>query len=204
MSETRGTSLPVLDPAAVRKERRARAQEAEARRHERERALAEAVTGWFAPGEASRAELRHQQTVTVPVGRAHETLRRCRDELGFDLLTDVTVVDTLKLEGDHPERFWVVWQLLSLAQNATIWVRAWVNEDEPACPSVRDLWPAAGYAEREAYDMFGVEFTGHGDLRRLLMPEDYAGFPLRKDYPLRGRGERDNFPVIRRANEEAL
>ena len=80
----------------------------------------------------------------------------------------------------------------------TMSVKTWVDEEQPVVPTCSDLWPAAGWAEREVYDMFGIEFEGHPNLIRLLMPFDYSGHPLRKDYPLRGRGERDNFPVIRR------
>ena len=66
-------------------------------------------------------------------------------------------------------------------------------------PTVQAVWPSAGWPEREVWDLFGITFDGHPDLRRILMPEEYSSFPLRKDYPLRGKGERHNFPVITRA-----
>ena len=132
-------------------------------------------------------------------------LQYLRDDsrLSFDLLTDVTVVDHLHMHQDEiGSRFAVVYQLQSLAHNHRFRVKARVPEDDPRCPSVYDLWRSALWGEREAHDMFGVEFDGNPDMRRLLMPEDYPGFPLRKDYPLRGRGERDSFPQYRPGKKE--
>lgn len=119
-------------------------------------------------------------------------------ELAFDFLSDVTVVDHLLLEiPEVGERFAVVYQLNSLAKSHRYQVKARVPGDDPRVSSVVDLWSSALWGEREAHDMYGVIFEGNPDLRRLLMPEDYPGFPLRKDYPLRGRGERDAFPQYR-------
>ncbi|MBX3468244.1 MAG: NADH-quinone oxidoreductase subunit C [Planctomycetes bacterium] len=203
MSE-QGNRLPIADPAARKKERLEQAKAARERRVARERALADQVAGWFQPDEVRRSDFRDQFTITVPLARAKDTLRRCRDELGYAMLTDVTAIDTLRLPGQHPERFIVSWSLVNLDQEARLFLQAYVNEDDPVAPTASDLWPAADWAEREVYDMFGLEFEGHPNLIRLLMPFDYAGHPLRKDYPLRGRGERDNFPVVRRTNEERV
>jgi NADH-quinone oxidoreductase subunit C len=137
------------------------------------------------------------------VGREHvrPILAHLRDdrELAFDFLVDVTVVDHLQLELPELEghRFAVVYILRSLSRSHVFEVKARVPEDDPVIPSVHDLWKSALWGEREAHDMYGVEFEGNPDMRRLLMPEDYPGFPLRKDYPLRGRGERDAFPQYR-------
>lgn len=209
MSEQHGNRLPTTDASSSTQasrfiDRREQARAAAERRVARERALADQVAGWFDAGEVRRADFRNQFTITIPLGRAKETLRRCRDELGFAMLTDVTAVDTLRLEGDHPERFIVCWNLLNLDQEARLFLQAYVSEDDPVAPTASDIWPAANWAEREVYDMFGIEFEGHPNLIRLLMPFDYAGHPLRKDYPLRGRGERDNFLVVRRTNEEKV
>lgn len=114
--------------------------------------------------------------------------------LRFDFLVDVTAVDRLVLEADdHGERYEVVYQLRSLHHGHTLQVKTTTSEEEPRVPSLCGLWKSALWGERETHDMFGIVFDGNPDLRRLLMPENYPGFPLRKDYPLRGRGERDSF-----------
>ena len=77
-------------------------------------------------------------------------------------------------------------------------VKAGVDDPDPTLPSVVRLWPGADWMEREVFDMYGITFAGHPDLRRILMPEEFTAFPLRKDYPLRGRGERHNFPRLTR------
>lgn len=115
--------------------------------------------------------------------------------LDFNFLTDVTAVDHLLLETPEVgERFSVVYQLSSLTHGHRFQVKARVPEGDPVVPSVCDLWKAALWGEREVHDMFGIEFEGNPDMRRFLMPEDFPGYPLRKDYPLHGRGERDAFP----------
>ena len=92
------------------------------------------------------------------------------------------------------ERFASVYQLYSTGKNHRFTLKAPIPEDDPRVPSAFELWKSALWAEREAHDMYGIQFEGNPDLRRLLMPQDFPGFPLRKDYPLRGRGERDAFP----------
>jgi NADH-quinone oxidoreductase subunit C len=83
-------------------------------------------------------------------------------------------------------------------KNYYLRVKTWVPEDDPVVNTASDVWKSAPWAEREVWDLFGIKFRGHADLRRLVMPYDYSGHPLRKDYPLRGRGERFNFPKITR------
>ena len=119
-------------------------------------------------------------------------------ELSFEMLSDVTAVDHLHLEmPEIGERFAVVYQLFSWTRQHRFTLKARVPESDPRLPSAYGLWKSALWAEREVYDMFGIEFDGNPDMRRLLMPEDFPGFPLRKDYPLRGEGERDAFPQMR-------
>ncbi len=93
----------------------------------------------------------------------------------------------------------MIYCLLNTNTGERLVVKTMVNDPEPTVPTVVDLWMSADWLEREVYDMFGINFAGHPDLRRLLMPPEYTAFPLRKDYPLRGLGERHNFPVIARA-----
>lgn len=133
--------------------------------------------------------------------RVHDMLKLLRDdpELRFDQLSDVCGVDYLN-QG-KPERFCVVYNLYSFTTRTQFRVKAFVPEDDPTIDTASDLWQAAHWGEREAYDMFGIEFRGHADLRRILMPFDYEGYPLRKDYPLIGRGERMDFPVYERPPE---
>jgi len=113
--------------------------------------------------------------------------RACRflrddPDLAFDFLTDVTAVDRLDLPESTP-RFEVVYHLYSLQHRRRVRLKVRVNGGE-AVPTVTGLWPAANWHEREVFDMFGVPFEGHPDLRRILMPEDWEGHPLRKDYPV--------------------
>jgi NADH-quinone oxidoreductase subunit C len=120
--------------------------------------------------------------------RYHETVSAYRDG-GFELLSDLCVVDYLAHpgrrslpEGVAPERFELVVQLLSLSERRRVRVRVQVSEAEPSVDSVFDLFAGVEAMEREAYDMFGLSFTGHPDLTRILMPDDWEGHPLRKDY----------------------
>jgi NADH-quinone oxidoreductase subunit C len=117
-------------------------------------------------------------------------LRHCRDAAGlaFDMLTDLTAVDYLKFPGreDDP-RFEVVYQLYSIRHNHRLRVKVRVEEDDAVVPTAVPLWPIADWLEREVWDMFGVRFEGHPDLRRLLLYEEFVGHPLRKDYPINRR-----------------
>ncbi len=93
----------------------------------------------------------------------------------------------------------MVYLLANTETAGRLTVRCFVNEPEPSVRSVVALWEGANWMEREVWDMFGIHFEGHPDLRRILMPEEADYFPLRKDYPLQGLGERHNFPVLKRA-----
>jgi NADH/F420H2 dehydrogenase subunit C len=115
-------------------------------------------------------------------------------ELSFKMLTDITAVDNLKREDFEPaKRFKVVHIVYSLEHHKRVRLEAFVPEQDPTCPSAHSIYKGAAWIEREAYDMFGIRFSGHPDLRRVLTPDYYEYHPLRKDYPLAGKGERDNF-----------
>ena len=122
-------------------------------------------------------------TVIVPVARLLDVARHLRSA-GFDFCSDVTASDW----PQRAQRFDVVYALYSIRDKRRIRVKVRAAENEPV-PSVTSIWPAANWLEREVYDLFGVAFTGHPDLRRMLMPEDWQGHPQRKDYPLEGPGE---------------
>ena len=89
--------------------------------------------------------------------------------------------------------------LANSTTNERLAVRVMLNEPDLVVPSVTPLWEGANWLEREVWDMFGIRFDGHPDLRRILMPDEFTAHPLRKDYPLQGRGERHNFPVLTRS-----
>jgi NADH-quinone oxidoreductase subunit C len=139
---------------------------------------------------------RGQQRVVVPAEKSFDVLALLKQR-GFDLLVDVSCVDYLEYRG-ATDRYGLIYLLASTTSNERLTVRAFVNDPEPAIASVVPLWKAANWLEREVWDMFGIHFTGHPDPRRLVMPEAFTAHPLRKDYPLQGRGERHNFPVITR------
>jgi NADH-quinone oxidoreductase subunit C len=120
-----------------------------------------------------------------------------RRSLGFDLLVDVTCVDYLHFRGAS-HRFGLVYLLSNTESGERLTVRVYLDEDDLTVPSLVPLWQGANWLEREVWDMFGIRFAGHPDLRRILLPEEFTAHPLRKDYPLQGRGERHNFPVITR------
>jgi NADH-quinone oxidoreductase subunit C len=113
------------------------------------------------------------------IGQALQTLRD-HPETRFEQLTDLTAVDYL---GRTP-RFEVIYQLYSVTLNHRLRVKVPVPEDDPLVPTASGIWKAANWAEREVWDMFGIRFTGHPDLRRILMYPEFEGHPLRKDYPL--------------------
>jgi NADH-quinone oxidoreductase subunit C len=150
--------------------------------------------------EAVESEFRGQTRVIVARESLFDALEFLKETWGFDLLVDVTCVDYLNYR-DALERFGLVYLLANTVTNERITVRCFLDESELSVPSATPLWDGADWLEREVYDMFGIVFEGHPHLRRILMPEEYTAYPLRKDYPLQGRGERHNFPVLRR--EEA-
>jgi NADH-quinone oxidoreductase subunit C len=146
----------------------------------------------------TQTEFRDNRRVVVAADRVYELLETLKNALGFNMLIDITCVDYLEYEGAS-DRFGVVYCLLNMASGERLIVKTFVNDPTPALPTVTPLWMGADWMEREVFDMFGITFTGHHDLRRILMPDEFTAFPLRKDYPIKGRGERHNFPVITRS-----
>jgi NADH-quinone oxidoreductase subunit C len=135
------------------------------------------------PQATARASLDHE-AVNVAAADLPAVLQTLRDEFAYDLLTDLTAIDWA--EGTTP-RFTVVYHLFSTTRHDYLRVAAdCPNDLEPAVPSVTGLWAGANWHERECFDMFGIKFDGHPDLRRILMWEGYPYHPLRKEFPLAG------------------
>ena len=152
----------------------------------------------FACVDLQFSEFRGQTRVVVPPESIHDVLKTLKQRLGFDLLVDVTCVDYLEYRG-AADRYGMVYLLANVQTNERITVRTFLNDPEPTVPSTVDLWEGANWLEREVWDLMGIRFAGHPDLRRIVLPEGFEAHPLRKDYPLQGRGERHNLPVLRRA-----
>ena len=155
------------------------------------------IQSQFGP-EVAESTFRGDRRIVVPAKKVFDVLTWLKDAQAFDLLVDVTAVDYLEYP-DATDRFGVIYLLLSTTKNERLTVKTHVNLPNPKLPSVIGLWRGADWMEREVFDMFGITFTGHPDLRRILMPDEFAAHPLRKDYPLKGYGERHNFPVLTRA-----
>ncbi len=114
--------------------------------------------------------------------RLHETCRFMKDKLHFIYLNDVFGADRFTSE----DRFEVFYHMISLRDQQRFFLKVYVDEEQPVLPTVTDIWKSANWNEREVYDMFGIRFNGHPDLRRIFLPEDFKYFPLRKEFPLLG------------------
>jgi len=124
---------------------------------------------------------RDEVTLVVPPEKIVAVCRALKDEHRFDMLAGQTAVDYWPRQE---ERFHIVYMLYSLPKNIRLTLRVPVPGASPSVPSIESVYPNANWHEREIWDMFGVRFEGHSDMRRILMPADWAGHPLRKDYPL--------------------
>jgi NADH-quinone oxidoreductase subunit C len=164
---------------------------------EEEQKYIEKIAGQFSNSFLRSEEFRGDLTLHVRKNEIIEVMRSLKEseDTAFDFLVDITVVDYLKLGGD--ERYSVVYHLYSHTYFRRLRVKAWVPEDDLNVQSMVSVWKTANWMEREAAELFGITFTGHPDPRNLLLPEDFPGFPLRKDYPLEGEGYRSDFPDLK-------
>lgn len=130
-------------------------------------------------------QFRDETTLIVKPADIVTVARFLRDTKGliYNYLSDISVVDYYP-DYDRPGRFGVCYHLYSLLYNRRLRVKAFLPEDDPTIPTVTVVWQAAIFLERESYDLMGIEFVGHPDLRRVLLPDDWEGHPLRRDYPL--------------------
>ncbi|MBL1218997.1 MAG: NADH-quinone oxidoreductase subunit C [Planctomycetes bacterium] len=169
------------------------------------------VKNQFPDLKLKATEFRGLATLIVPAPELHAVMEFLRNDsaCAYDFLSDVTAVDYLGYAaGSALGRFAVVYVLKSYANDLELVVKTYLDpscdtsgtEADPALTldSVTDLWPGAEWTEREVFDMFGIRFRNHPDLRRILCWESYPAHPLRKDYPLHGRGERENYRVVER------
>jgi NADH-quinone oxidoreductase subunit C len=142
----------------------------------------EAARSAFGNAVQDVIESRGETTIVVDADQIVEVCRYFRDTSGleYNFLSDVTAVDYLPNEP----RFAVCYHLYSMVHNRRIRIKVYLPGDEPKIESITGVWLSANFQEREAYDMFGIVFEGHPNLRRILMPEDWEGYPQRKDYPL--------------------
>jgi len=130
---------------------------------------------------AEVTEFRGEVSLLIAPEKVQSVMQSLRDDFGFDYLASLTASDYWpQLEP----RFHVVYQVYSFSRNMRLCLRVPVNDSTPTVPTVENLYPVANWHEREVWDMFGIRFEGHPDLRRILMPGDWEGHPLRKDYPL--------------------
>jgi NADH-quinone oxidoreductase subunit C len=140
------------------------------------------IEGAFSPDVFDKKEFRGETTLSVHATRLHEIACYCRDTLGYDLLLDICSVDHY---GSHP-RFEVVYELYSIANKTHLRLKCTTSEEEAEVETVSDIWPTANWHEREVWDLMGIKFRNHPDLRRILMWEGYPYHPLRKEFPLEG------------------
>ncbi len=150
-------------------------------------------------GELAVSEFRGDTRIVIPQDKIYDACEFLKTKHGFDLLVDVTCVDYLNYR-DATDRFGLVYLLTATAANQRITLRVMLNEPNLTVRSITPLYAGGDWIEREVWDMFGIRFDGHPDHRRILMPDEFTAHPLRKDYPLQGRGERHNFTPIARGS----
>jgi NADH-quinone oxidoreductase subunit C len=147
-------------------------------------AVVAGLRAWSANVIEEVIEFRGETTVVVARKNLRSLAERCRDDqaLRFNLLTDATCVDRFPMEP----RYELNYQLVSIPLRQKVRIRVPLGGHDPVVDSMVPVWPGANWLEREIFDLFGIQFTGHPDLRRILLPDDWEGHPLRKDFPVEG------------------
>ena len=146
--------------------------------------VVEHLRAWNGRAVAEAIEYRGETTIVVPRELLRETAARCREDqaLQYNLLTDATCVDRYPMEP----RFEVNYHLVSIPRRDRLRLKTKLSGSDPVVDTLVPVWPGAGWLEREIFDLFGIQFTGHPDLRRILLPDDWEGHPLRRDFPTQG------------------
>lgn len=144
----------------------------------------ETIRKWNPLAIEEIVEFRGETTIVVPRHMLRVVAERCREDAGlqFNLLTDATCVDRFPMEP----RFELNYHLVSIPRRDKVRLRVRLAGDDPVIDSLVPVWPGANWLEREIFDLMGIRFNGHPDLRRILLPDDWEGHPLRKDYPVEG------------------
>ena len=145
-------------------------------------AVAEHLRAWNPRAVSEVIESRGETTIVVPRNVLREVAAKCRQELKFELLSGATCTDKYPVEP----RFEMSYHLVSIANKSKVRLRVKLAGDDPTVDSLVPVWPGANWLEREIFDLMGIRFNGHPDLRRILLPDDWEGHPLRKDYPVEG------------------
>ena len=148
-------------------------------------AVVEQLRGWNPQAVSQVVEYRGEITIVVPKELLRATAQQCRDNpaLNFNLLSDATCVDRFPVEP----RFELNYHLLSIPRRDRVRLRTSISIQLPVIDSLVPVWPGANWLEREIFDLFGIHFEGHPDLRRILLPDDFEGAPLRRDFPVEGK-----------------
>jgi len=146
--------------------------------------VAECLRSWNPKAVAEVIEFRGETTIVVPRELLRATAERCREDakLQYNLLSDATCLDRYPAEP----RFELSYHLVSIPKREKVRLRVRLGGNDTVVDSLVPVWPGANWLEREIFDLFGIRFTGHPDLRRILLPDDWEGYPLRRDYPVEG------------------
>ena len=144
--------------------------------------IVEKLREWNAKAVSEVIEFHGETTVVVPRELLRVTAEYCRSQLDFNFLSDATSLDRFPVEP----RFELSYHLVSIPKRLKIRLRTRVSGSDPRVDSMVPVWPGAGWLEREIFDLMGIRFEGHPDLRRILLPADWEGHPLRRDYPTEG------------------
>lgn len=160
--------------------------------------VTEQLRAWNPNAIEEVIEFRGETTIVLPRKILRAAAEHCRDNaaLKFNLLSDATCVDRYP----HEPRFELNYQLVSISRKDRVRLQVRLNGGDPVVDSLVPVWPGANWLEREIFDLFGIRFSGHPDLRRILMPDSWEGYPLRKDYPVEGFRDVPTLPGFKKSS----
>lgn len=165
---------------------------------EKANAVAEHLRAWNPNAIEEVTELRGETTIVLPRKILRAAAEHCRDHAGlkFNLLSDATCVDRYP----HEPRFELNYQLVSIPRKERLCLQVRLAGSDPVVDSLVPVWPGANWLEREIFDLFGIRFSGHPDLRRILLPDTWEGYPLRRDYPVEGFRDVPTLPGFKKSS----